>query len=124
MRINQGLLLPPSPLLPLLLPLLLLLLPPLPPSCSCCSTRHGYNSSLSADVVFTIESTLGNVTSILEQLAMDMFSVSVYGRGQRGVPAGVHLKLLVLCYCRVLGFCQDGCRVVNTTLDRHGQKRP
>jgi hypothetical protein len=40
-----------------------------------CSSRHGYNSTLSAEVVFTIEQSLGNVTNMLEQLAMDMFSV-------------------------------------------------
>jgi hypothetical protein len=44
--------------------------------CHCCSTRHGYNTTLSAEVVYTIEATLGNVTQMLEQLAMDMFSVS------------------------------------------------
>jgi hypothetical protein len=42
----------------------------------CCRTRHGYNTTLSAEVVFTIEATLGNITQMLEQLAMDMFSVS------------------------------------------------
>lgn len=46
------------------------------PSLHVCSSRHGYNTTLSAEVVYTIESTLGNVTQMLEQLAMDMFSVS------------------------------------------------
>jgi hypothetical protein len=42
----------------------------------CCSSRHGYNTTLSAEVVYRIEATLGNITNMLEQLAMDMFSVS------------------------------------------------
>jgi hypothetical protein len=49
----------------------------------CRSSRHGYNTTLSAEVVFRIEATLGNITNMLEQLAMDMFSVrtSTAGHG-------------------------------------------
>lgn len=108
MRINQGLLLPPLPVLPLLL--LLLLLPPPPPPLLMlllCSTRHGYNSSLSADVVFTIESTLGNVTNILEQLAMDMFSVSgVYSAGDNSRGVAFLLGCVVqYCWCCATAVC-------------------
>jgi len=64
----------------LTLPLLLLPLLPFAAAdvccCCCCfSSRQGYNTTLSRDVVFTMESTLANVSHMLEQLAMDMFSV-------------------------------------------------
>jgi hypothetical protein len=41
-----------------------------------CSTRHGYNSTLSPAVVATVEESLGEIGRHIEQLAMDMFSVS------------------------------------------------
>jgi hypothetical protein len=39
------------------------------------STRHGYNSTLPPDVVYRLEGALGNVSNMLEELAMDMFTV-------------------------------------------------
>eukprot|EP00878_Enallax_costatus_P009803 GHUV01010236.1.p1 GENE.GHUV01010236.1~~GHUV01010236.1.p1 ORF type:complete len:735 (+),score=167.23 GHUV01010236.1:318-2522(+) len=38
------------------------------------STRHGYNTTLSPDVVFRLESSLANISNLLEDLAMDMFT--------------------------------------------------
>jgi hypothetical protein len=41
-----------------------------------CSTRHGYNSTLSKEVVYRLESSLSNISTMVEELAMDMFTVS------------------------------------------------
>lgn len=61
--------------------------PALSPAPSCCrvsvcdqssidSTRHGFNTTLSPETVSTVEFHLGEISQQLEQLAMDMFSVS------------------------------------------------
>jgi hypothetical protein len=41
-----------------------------------CSTRHGYNSTLSKEVVYRLELSLSNISTMVEELAMDMFTVS------------------------------------------------
>lgn len=85
-----------------------------------CSSRHGYNSTLSAEVVFTIEQSLGNVTNMLEQLAMDMFSVSehllhisnsnlVTGRfWASGVQCRENQRGKEVCVCVGGGGCSGG----------------
>lgn len=42
----------------------------------CCSTRHGYNSTLNKEVVYQLESSLSNISTMVEELAMEMFTVS------------------------------------------------
>jgi hypothetical protein len=44
----------------------------------CCSTRHGYNSTLNKEVVYQLESALSNISTMVEELAMDMFTVSLW----------------------------------------------
>lgn len=38
------------------------------------STRHGYNSTLNKEVVYQLESSLSNISTMVEELAMEMFT--------------------------------------------------